>query len=768
MVMGRQACIRVLVVDGGTDDAIATWKRLSGPRLSLQVAERLSDALSLLASASVDVVLLNLSLPDSQGLATLRELRGRHPHVPVVVVTGDDDEELALAALQEGSQDCLAKHELEPAVMWRALRYAAERGNADRILRQNKERLQELTAHVDQVFWVIDAREAKVLYVSIGYEQMWGRSCQSLIDNPQSYMEGIHPLDREAMVRENANMYRTGYADVECRVLRPDGSVRWAWVRGYPVVEGGQIVRLVGVVEDITDKKRLQMERDALLSRFQLHIERLPLAYVLLDHDFRIIDWNTTAERIFGYMKKEILGLGPPFEKIVARSVWEEAAEILSRARNGDMHAHSTNENLTKDGRTIICEWFNTPLLDDAGNVAGVLCLAQDVTERKALEAKFQQAQKMEVVGRLAGGIAHDFNNLLAVILGCCQFLENDEALCPDSQELVEDMHTAASRAAALTRQLLAFSRRQILQPKVLNLNEVVTETVTMLDRVIGEDISLHTALCPTLWPVKVDAGQMNQVIMNLAVNGRDAMSEGGILTIETANVNLDEAYSALHPEVKAGPYVLLSISDNGCGMDESTKRRIFEPFFTTKETGKGTGLGLATVFGIVKQSDGHIWVYSELGSGTTVKVYLPRDESVGRVAKDKTEPSNLPRGTETVMVVEDEDMMRKFTSRILESQGYSVVQASNGDDALLTYKRHAGRIDLVVTDVVMPKMGGRQLYDHLQAAQPDLKVLYMSGYTDDAVIRHGVLEADTNFIQKPFSYAGLATAVRDILDRSA
>jgi two-component system, cell cycle sensor histidine kinase and response regulator CckA len=646
------------------------------------------------------------------------------------------------------------------------LRDVSEQRLAQKRLQEGQERFQELTEHIDQVLWVIDVKESSVLYVSRGYEQMWGRSCQSLFENPTSYMQGIHPLDQEMMIAENATMFKTGQIDVECRVLRPDESVRWVWIRGYPILEQGQIVRIVGAFEDITEKKRLAMERDALLSRIKLHIERMPLAYVLFDENMRIIDWNPAAERIFGYSKEEMQGEGPPYEKIVPGSFRATGEEILSRIRSGDMKANSMNENLTKDGRTITCRWFNTPLMDDSGQFVGFLCLAEDVTERKTLEAQFQHSQKMEVVGHLAGGVAHDFNNLLAVILGCCGFLENDATLKRDSRDLVEDIYKAANRAATLTGQLLAFSRQQILQPTVLVLNEVVTEAVAMLERLIGENIALRTGLDARLRPVKVDAGQMTQVIMNLALNARDAMPEGGLLTIETANRELDETYARAHRNVKAGSYVVVSISDTGCGMDEQTKGRMFEPFFTTKGAGKGTGLGLATVFGIVKQSGGHITAYSEVGKGTTFKVYLPAHETPTQSKIEKKLQPALPRGSETVLLVEDEEVIRNLLCRILESQGYTLLQAGNGDDALPTYEGHQGPIHLILTDVVMPKMGGRQLYDRLRARQPDLKVLYMSGYTDDAVIRHGVLEVETNFIEKPFTYAAMATKVRAILDQ--
>ncbi len=401
--------------------------------------------------------------------------------------------------------------------------------------------------------------------------------------------------------------------------------------------------------------------------------------------------------------------------------------------------------------------------LDD-GEV-NIHVIVHDISERKQLEAQNRQSQKMEITGQLAGGIAHDFNNLLAVILGCCQCLESEAALDDDSQDLVGEIYKAGNRAATLTRQLLAYSRQQVLKPSVLNLNEVIIETGNMLERLIGEDIAVTSNLFSRLWAVKADAGQIQQVIMNLAVNSRDAMLQGGKLTIETANVELDETYAHAHPDSKSGPHAVLTVSDTGCGMDEQTKSRMFEPFFTTKGVGKGTGLGLATVFGIVKQSGGHVTVDSEPGHGATFRVYLPKVESK---VTESTEPQQLTpaRGAETLLVVEDEDGVRRLACRILRAQGYTVLEARNGSEALSTFQDHDGVIELVLTDVVMPEMGGRHLHERLLAVNPNLAVLFMSGYTDDAVVRHGVLESETNFIQKPFSYAGLANAVRNVLDQ--
>jgi CheY-like chemotaxis protein len=331
---------------------------------------------------------------------------------------------------------------------------------------------------------------------------------------------------------------------------------------------------------------------------------------------------------------------------------------------------------------------------------------------------------------------------------------------------LAEQIRGAGERAAALTRQLLAFSRQQLLHPKVLKLNDVIMKSVRLLERLIGEDVAMTTSLSSRLWSVKVDEGQMEQVLMNLAVNARDAMPQGGKLVFQTANVDVDECYAQVRSDLKPGPYVVLSVSDTGCGMDENTRARVFEPFFTTKEPGKGTGLGLATVFGIVKQSGGYVAVYSELGKGTVITIYLPKVET-GTAPGKEDEPQPVPAfGMETVLLVEDSDMVRNVVCRSLRSQGYTVLEARDGIEALAIFQEHRGAIHLVLTDVVMPEMSGRQLSEQLLAWQPDLKMLFMSGFTDDSVVRHGVLTDETNFIQKPFSAASLTQKIREILDR--
>ena len=389
-----------------------------------------------------------------------------------------------------------------------------------------------------------------------------------------------------------------------------------------------------------------------------------------------------------------------------------------------------------------------------------------DTTEQRSLEEQLRQSQKMEGIGRLAGGIAHDFNNLLTAILGYSELME---AQLPDDEDLrssLREIHQAGQRAAGLTRQLLAFSRRQVLQPKVLDLNVVVSEVEKMLRRLIGEDVELVTRLDPALGNVKADPGQLEQVLVNLAVNARDAMPEGGTLTIETANIVLDAGFAGSHPGARSGEYAVLTVADTGIGMSLEVRSHAFEPFFTTKERGKGTGLGLATAYGIVKQSDGYITVDSESGRGATFRIYFPRVAATTDSGR-RQRPALSPRGTETILLVEDESGVRRLARTILEAQGYIVLEAASGDDALEIVRSHAAEIHLVVTDVVMPGMSGRVLWDRLRTILHDPRVLFMSGYTDDAIARHGVLEAEIAFLQKPFTPLSLAQKVREVLDAS-
>ena len=426
-------------------------------------------------------------------------------------------------------------------------------------------------------------------------------------------------------------------------------------------------------------------------------------------------------------------------------------------------------------GRVRWLQTIKRPIVAPDGTVSQMLGVSTDITARKRAEEalndseqQLRQAQKMEAVGKLAGGVAHDFNNLLTVINGHTDLsLRHLDSTHPIHRKL-KAIKGAGERAASLTRQLLAFSRKQILHPKVLDLNQVVFETNKILRPLIGEDIDLFIGPAPDLGKVKADPNQLEQVLMNLAVNARDAMPKGGKLTIETDNVYVDEAYAAHHFSVTPGHYVVLAITDTGCGMDEATRSRIFEPFFTTKEVGKGTGLGLSTVYGIVKQSGGYVWVYSEVGRGTTFKIYLPRVESPAEELKPGPDEIELRAGTETVLLVEDEETVRDMTREILLESGYRVLEAKHGQEALLVAGQYPGVIHLMLSDVVMPQMSGRELAEQLTPLRKEMKVLYMSGYTDDAIVHHGVLDAGMAFIEKPFTPNGLARKVRETLNTVA
>jgi PAS domain S-box-containing protein len=515
-----------------------------------------------------------------------------------------------------------------------------------------------------------------------------------------------------------------------------------------------------GVLAAIDDARKRER---ASLSQLQLQIERLPLAYLISDADLRLTRWNPAAEQLFGFTESEVLG------QRVSDIVIPSKTQLLSgtfteELRAGNTSAHYELESRTGNNGPIIAEWHNTPMLDDKGGFAGLLSVVQDVSARKSLEQQLRQAQKMEAIGQLAGGVAHDFNNLLTVIFGYTSLLLADPLLDASSAKALHAISEAGERAASLTRQLLAFSRQSILEPKVLDANAVLRDTGKMLRRLIGEDIEFTMVFAPDVAHIRVDPGQLDQILMNLTVNARDAMPTGGKLTIETANVTLSDEYSERYPDSTPGRYVVIAVTDTGTGMSPDVLARIFEPFFTTKETGKGTGLGLAMVFGIVQQSGGRINVYSEPGIGTTFKIYLPAiTESLSSTHDGRPEPDS--GGTETILLVEDDSALRTMTVGVLRDRGYTVISALDGADAMIASGTHLGPIDLLLTDVVMPNTSGPELAAALLRLRPAIRVLYMSGYTDDAVVRHGLLHANVAFIQKPFMPAALGRKIRDVLD---
>jgi signal transduction histidine kinase/CheY-like chemotaxis protein len=441
---------------------------------------------------------------------------------------------------------------------------------------------------------------------------------------------------------------------------------------------------------------------------------------------------------------------------------WQGLQRFLQSGEGPILNRRLELMALRRDGTEVPVELTVAPIR--VGNSWIFSAFIRDISERNQLEQQLRQAQKMEAVGRLAGGIAHDFNNLLTAIFGYADLLAEDLPPGSPAQADVKEIRTAANRASALTRQLLAFSRQQVLQPVVLNVNEVVRDLENMLQRVLGEDVELEAHFAADLGNARADPGQLEQVILNLAVNARDAMPTGGKLTIETANVDLDEHYAQTHRPVVPGRYVMIAVSDTGIGMDAATQARMFEPFFTTKEPGKGTGLGLATAYGIVKQSGGYIWVYSEVGGGATFKIYLPRVDAPADVVAAPPELGTVA-GIETVLLAEDDPLLLPLARDVLKRLGYTVLEARTPADAVAVAQAHAGIIHLLISDVVMPGESGLQLARRLLEVRPNLRVLYISGYSDEAVVRHGLLDPGTTFLQKPFTPAALARKVRELLD---
>lgn len=486
-----------------------------------------------------------------------------------------------------------------------------------------------------------------------------------------------------------------------------------------------------------------------------------PLAIVLLDRDMHVTAWNPAAERMFGWRAEEIIGKPYP---LVPDDLSEEHGTLIAALREGSQPAGFSTRRRRKNGTLIDVHILAAPLQDDAGRVESLLGFFADMTEQRRLEAEFRQAQKMEAVGQLAGGIAHDFNNMLTVIGMHCEGLR--ETVPVDVHRDVQAIENAARRAADLTRQLLAFGRKQVLQPRRLDVNNVVQGIQPMLARLLGEDVQLELRLTGALRAVLADRSQLEQVIVNLAVNARDAMPKGGRLMIETFLTEMDEQFADVRGvKIPLGPYVVLAVHDTGAGMSQETMARIFEPFFTTKDPGKGTGLGLSTVYGIVKQSGGFIWAYSELGEGTTMKVYLPALDETADQATPTSVPVVLSGGTETILVVEDEESVRRIAVRILREHGYDVVPAGSVAEALRVAASVGREIDLLLTDVVLPDGNGPGLAERLAHMKRVPATVFASGYTDDEVFRRGLRCAGAGFLHKPFSSASLLAAVRGAIE---
>jgi two-component system cell cycle sensor histidine kinase/response regulator CckA len=630
-------------------------------------------------------------------------------------------------------------------------------------LRASEERYRLIIESTSEGVWLSDA-SFRTTYVNQRAADMLGYTREEMIGESMFMClteEACEPAMtmRERRMRGGSETYQSSYR-------RKDGSTCWTLAKANTILdESGRFAGSVELFTDVSGQRQLEAARDHLAAI----VESSEDTIVGISLGGVITSWNFGAEKLYQYSRGE--AVGRPLYFLVPREAEAEQRRILATVASGEAVGQYESKRVRKDGSLVDVAIIMSPVRDALGAIVGVSKIGRDLTARRVAEAahrktedQFRQAQKMEAVGRLAGGIAHDFNNLLSVVMSYASLamdgLKVGDPLLADLREI----ETAGRRATELTKQLLAFSRQQILQPRVVDLNRIIAGMGSMLRRLLGEDVELTTVLGQEVGRVLADPGQLEQVVMNLAVNARDAMPQGGKLTIATSNTVLELGQISGPVDAVPGPYVLLAISDNGVGMDAETRSRIFEPFFTTKPVGKGTGLGLATVFGIVQQSGGYVSAYSELGVGTTFKIHLPRTDRGADPVVDGAPPPLL-RGNETILLVEDEAQVRVVAATILRRYGYNVLETSNGGEAYLVSREFPAKIHLLLTDVVMPRMSGRKLSEELASQRPEMKVLFASGYTDDAIVHHGVLESGVALLQKPFTPEGLLRKVREVLD---
>jgi PAS domain S-box-containing protein len=749
--MAAELLATVLIVEDDPGIADLERERLVAAGYAVRLAGTADAALAAVRKGGVDLILLDYRLPGGvDGLEFHAGVCAAGYDIPVILVTGFSNESTVIRALRSGIRDFVTKS-LE------YLDYLPEA--VGRVLRQveTEHRLAESEARLASIF--ASAKDALIVTDADRRITLFNPAAEAMFRVPTATALG-QPITRfipDDLVETGPAESLTHRLRTGTRGVRATGELFPLEASVARSAAAGRRMYTV-VVRDVTERRRAEArirEQAALL-------DQANDAIMVCGLDDRISFWSRGAERLYGWTAVEAVGGNahellyrqpPPVELNTAGRAVVETGEWTGELRQ-----------VACRGRDLVVESRWTLLRDDEGRPHANLVINTDITERKQLEEQYLHAQRMESVGTLAGGVAHDFNNLLTVINGYCELLVETAAPDDPSRPILVEVCRAGERAAALTRQLLAFSRKQMFSTRVFDLNGLVRDTGRMLDRLIGERVELQSKLEPSLARVKADPGQIEQVIVNLVVNARDAMPGGGRLTVETANVELDEGYARRHMNVRPGRYVRLAVSDTGVGMDAATQARVFEPFFTTKEVGKGTGLGLATAHGIVSQSGGHIDVRSTPGKGTTFDVFLP-------VANDEPDPvageSAFPaaRGTETILLVEDEAGVRGLARVALAANGYAVLEAECAEKALTLVGAHTGPLDLLVTDVVMPRMSGRELAEKLLAARPGVKVLYLSGYTEDAVVRYALPAGKSGFLQKPFTPTVLVRKVREVLD---
>jgi PAS domain S-box-containing protein len=625
-------------------------------------------------------------------------------------------------------------------------------------LRASEERFRTICEVAPLGIFLSD-ENARVIYSNPAAERILGRTTAEI--RGKGWGSAVHPDDRAEVERVVATAQKGpgGGFTVSTRLVHPDGTIIWTETQSRNLYDGERYLGRVSLTSDVTERRRMVQavyESEALFRELS---ENVDAVFYLARPDASGVDFVSQGfEKVWGRTIAELQA--NPLLWMAAIHP-EDRESVASSFEHDRAHFQADYRVIRPDGAIRWISDRSFPVRDADGKIVRIAGIATDETERRTLEAQLLQSQRLESIGRLAGGVAHDFNNLLTVIMSHAAFARQDVA---NAAEDLVSIERAGRRAAELTAQLLAFARRQVIEPRVVDLNALTGQIDRMLQRLIGASISLQTQLQPSLWPVKVDPAQMEQVLVNLAVNARDAMPDGGTLTIETANVTLGPIYAGTHADVSPGAYVMVAVSDSGEGIDPAFLPMIFEPFFTTKLDGAGTGLGLATCYGIVEQAGGHIWAYSEPGRGATFKVYLPKAEGVAAEVA-LTEPIEATGGNETVLLVEDDADVRAIGVRTLRSQGFQVLEAVDGIDAMTVARGYSGMIHVLVTDVVMPRMGGKELAERLSAERPEMRILFASGYTRNAIVHQGVLEKGTSFLQKPYVPAVLVARVREVLD---
>ncbi len=651
-------------------------------------------------------------------------------------------------------------HRQKSAIEEEVAHLKEKEGLAER-LRETRDYLENLLDYANAPIIVWDP-DFRITRVNRAFGRLTGRRVEELLGNP---LDTLFPEDRreESMAHIRRTMAGERWETVEIPILRADGAVRtvlWNSATLY-AGDGRTVVATIAQGQDITERKEAESALQASESKYRLLIENASEA-IFIVQDGIVTFSNPAMTRFTGYSRNELASM--PFLALVHPDDRPSVDERQERCLRGEEVPDVRSFRFrTKAGKELWGELNAAPIRWEGRRA--ILNFVRDITLQKRLESQLSAAQKMEAVGKLAGGVAHDFNNLLTVILGYCDILSARLQAGDGSHREIEAIQKAGTRARALTSQLLAFSRKQVLQPRVISVNSVVRETEAMLRRLIKEDIEIIVELNDAPWNVKADPGQIEQVLMNIAINARDAMPDGGKLTIETSNILLEEDRAAGQFSLPSGAYVVVAVSDTGVGMDKETASKIFEPFFTTKERGKGTGLGLATAYGIVKQSGGFISVYSEPGRGSTFKVYLPRTEDRTEEPRKEAPADEDLRGDKVVLVAEDDAAIRRLAVDILAQYGYTVLAADDGEEALRIAAEHRGEIALLLTDVVMPRIGGRELYERIRQLRPRIRVLYVSGYTDNAIVHHGVLDAGIAFLQKPYTPVSLARKLKEVLE---